>query len=233
MVKSVRTTLSFLLDAAINPTPGLLMQLSANIDGQQDLVLAIAFNEAEHTINALLLGCTKSVSPDCAIAQPAAFDDLKFIETFMYYAKASAAHPLLLCCMVADLQLKRFQEKNVAVMAEFRQIQRETGLSCLGGPRIGKSPSYMTPNTGGPVDYNSITRNTLHLYTQFEHSTLDMTRFHKILAGLASSLSEMDYTLCKTRRKYLRKHGLRILQQTKNIQDEMLHLINKSKSNTT
>lgn len=54
----------------------LLMQLTTKIDGQQDLVLAIAFNEAEHTINALLLGCTKSVLPDPAIAQPAAFDDI-------------------------------------------------------------------------------------------------------------------------------------------------------------
>lgn len=97
---------------------------------------------------------------------------------------------------------------------------------------MGTSSGYMTPNTGGPIDYSSITHHMPHLFAQFEHSTVDMMRFHKILDRLTSSLSEMDHTLCKARRKYLRKHGLRILQQTKNIQDELLHVINKSKSNS-
>lgn len=206
------------------------MRLAADSLGHQDLLLAVSHNEAQGLTNAILLGCTESLP--VFLGSAVGFNDLKSVGTFLRFAAPSAAHPMLPFAMLADLQLKRFRERDLGMRTKVAKAIGTTQLSRRKGPGIVNPPNAASGRDEEPIDYDDVTRDILHLFTESHRLTQAMTEFLRNLDKFATSLSVVDDSLPAQRQQYLQTHGKRIKSQTDEIRDEINALIDKSRSTT-
>jgi hypothetical protein len=133
------------------------------------LAAAISWSSAHERTHVLLLGY-----------EPA---DLKFVESFMRYSKATMEHPLLVLALLADLQLKRYKLLHVESDKVLTLVLNDAGLE--------SKKNTVTTAPYPDIDYDKLSRDALKSYRVAGNLSRSLLRFKKHVARISKAIAEL------------------------------------------
>jgi hypothetical protein len=174
----------------------------------RDLALATSSNLHSGRTCALIHGCDDN--------------DLKSIETFLNFSKASIGHPMLLHLLFADLQLKRHKARHSSGWDGLLVGLHRIGLQRTNAPEVLVWGDNVRDED---LNHNEMTKEMLDVFQKSGFLEQSLAKFRTLLTRMASHVRVDDATLSQAQIDYMNLHNPRIEQAITTLIDKYDDLV--------